>query len=88
MPQLDSKLHTFLDTELDTRPGFYYVSIIDGNKYALALGPYPTHQDALHNVEIARALCAHDARSHWWAFGTCRFEHDAGRGALHGVKHD
>ena len=75
---------TFNETELDTRPGYYYASIIDGNSYALALGPYPTHQDALHAVPIARALCNHDHRAHFWAFGTCRLESDAGRGALNG----
>jgi len=86
MPELTAELHTFDNTEIDTKPGFYYVSIIDGTQYALALGPYPTHQDALNNVATAKALCANDPRSHWWGFGTCRTDTNAGRGALHGIE--
>lgn len=51
----------------------YYVSVIDGNRKGLLLGPYDDHSDALANVNRARNL-AYDAdpRSHWYAFGTCK----------------
>lgn len=64
----------------DTKPGFYYVSAVDGNKYALMLGPFKTHEEALQMVEQCRNKAYDlDPRSHWWQWGTCR-EDDDGTG--------
>jgi len=50
----------------------YYVSVRDGNRTGYLLGPYPTHADALANVERGKGL-ANGANS--WAvfytYGTC-----------------
>jgi len=40
----------------DTKLGFYYVSAIDGDKFALMLGPFETHEQALAKVEECRNL--------------------------------
>lgn len=61
------------DVDEDTRPGHYYVSVIDGSRYALLAGPYASHKEALGAVRAANdAACKLDARAHWYAFGTCR----------------
>ena len=57
----------------DPEPGNYYVSAIDGNRYALILGPFPTHQEALDNVDRAWKKAEEvDPRAFWWSFGTLR----------------
>ena len=57
----------------DTRPGSYYVSVIDADRFALALGPYDRHADALANVErVSRYVHEHDSKAVWYGFGTCR----------------
>ena len=59
--------------ELDPDPGNYYVSAIDCGRYALILGPFPTHQEALDNVDRAWAKAEElDPRAFWWSFGTLR----------------
>lgn len=67
----------------DLRPGFYYVSAIDGTRSARVRGPYPTHAEALAMVdESSRVLTTIDPRAHFYAFGTCRSEADLGPGYL------
>lgn len=69
--------------EIDTRPGFYYVSVIDGQSRGLLSGPYSTHSEALADVTPAKVVTQMlDPRADFYAFGTCRFEVDAGPGAL------
>jgi hypothetical protein len=59
----------------DTRPGPYYVSIIEGRKYALLSGPYPDHTTALALVDKAREIVLPmDPRAHFYAFGTSRMK--------------
>lgn len=67
----------------DTKPGFYYVSAIDGEKFALMLGPFETHEQALAKVEECRNL-AYDLHpaSHWWLWGTCRKDDGAKLGRM------
>ena len=50
----------------------FYVSVIDGKKHGLLLGPYPTKEEAEGQVERGRKL-ANDADpwAHFYAFGTC-----------------
>lgn len=50
----------------------FYVSVIDGERYGLLLGPFTTHQEALDKVDMVRSACYDiDPRSPWYAFGTC-----------------
>lgn len=57
----------------DTQPGPYYVSVIDGSRYALISGPYDTHAEALALVEKAKSIATSlDPRSCFAAFGTAR----------------
>lgn len=60
----------------DPRPGSYYVSVQDGARFALLLGPFrDNHAGALAMVDKVRAAaCEQDARAHWYAFGTCRMD--------------
>lgn len=54
------------------RVGFY-VSVIDGTRKGLLLGPYDTHEAALANVDRAKAEAeAVDPFAHFYAFGTSR----------------
>lgn len=59
----------------DTKPGPYFVSARDGGKHYVMAGPYPTHAEALADVERARNITyEHDARAWFMAWGTCRIE--------------
>lgn len=50
----------------------YFVSVQDGEKYAVLAGPYETHDEALHTVtDVRRLAVSRDPRSPWYAFGTC-----------------
>lgn len=58
----------------DTKPGAYYVTMIDGARVAFLAGPFINdHAGALAMVDEARRV-AHevDPRAHWYAFGTSR----------------
>ena len=72
------------NAEVDDRPGFYYVSMIDGARYALLAGPYPSHREALDMVDSAKeAACrVNSAQCAFAGFGTCRTESNAGVGIL------
>ncbi|WP_140427038.1 hypothetical protein [Ensifer aridi] len=57
----------------------FYVSVVDGKRYGFLLGPYPTHDEALANVDRGKslALAGNDDPSNaawWYAYGTCRLE--------------
>jgi len=74
----------------DTRPGNYYVSIVRGRRYCLALGPYPDdHARALAGVQrVRRYFTRHDLDGfHACGYGTCRVEGsvDAAEGKLNDV---
>lgn len=65
------------DQQPDPRPGSYYVSVQDGARSALLLGPFPTHQEALDMVEPVRAKGNElDPRAAFYAFGTARLRDD------------
>lgn len=69
----------------DTRPGNYYVSIVDGPKYALLLGPFvDDHQAALDAVQSVRdkAFELNPAQATFAGFGTCRVSDYSKPGAL------
>jgi hypothetical protein len=59
----------------DPRPGHYYVSAVDADRFWLVSGPYARHADALDAVSEVRARAEkHDPRSYFFAWGTCRTE--------------
>jgi hypothetical protein len=74
----------------DTRPGNYYVSVVRGRRYCLALGPFPDdHARALAGAERVRRYFAErdlDGFHACW-YGTCRVEGsvDAVEGKLNGM---
>ncbi len=50
----------------------FYVSVIDGGRKGVLLGPYETHQEALDEVRRGRRLAEDaDCRAAFYAFGTC-----------------
>jgi hypothetical protein len=70
----------------DTKPGFYYVSVIDGARRGLLLGPWvDDHAGARAAVDAARIEAERlDPWASFWAFGTCRSDDDLGPGLLGG----
>jgi hypothetical protein len=53
----------------------FYVSVIDGPKYNILLGPFTTHPQALVMVDSVRRLAGKlDPKSHFYAFGTVGIE--------------
>lgn len=73
-----------MSQEPDNKPGWYYVSMIDGARVARLAGPYVNdHAGALAAVETARAIAEQlDPRACWYAFGTCSADADLGPGVL------
>jgi len=62
----------------DTKPGNYYVTVIDGRKTGILAGPFPNdHATALGLVDRARTVaCELNPRAHFYSFGTARFPSD------------
>jgi hypothetical protein len=64
---------SYLGDIVDDRPGDYYVSIVDGSRYALIAGPFDTHRKALAMVPAAKKIAEElDPRAVFYGFGTCR----------------
>lgn len=61
----------------DPRPGCYFTSAIYGRRSALLTGPFPTHREALADVNRAKALAlsSGDPKADFAAYGTCHVEH-------------
>lgn len=50
----------------------FYVSVIDGTRKGILLGPYGTHAEALDNVARGRDLAFAAIPAAWfYSFGTC-----------------
>lgn len=62
----------------DTKPGAYYVTVIDGPRHGRLLGPFfNDHAAALALVDAARAKAEEmDPKEIWYAYGTARFPDD------------
>lgn len=80
----------YVDPLPDTRPGNYYVSVVRGRRYCLALGPFrDDHARALTGVErVRRYFAEHDLDDfHDCGYGTCRIEPqgDPAEGKLNGL---
>ena len=59
----------------DTKPGNYYVSIEDGSRHSLLLGPFSEHAAALAMVDQVKSkACELDSMACFYGFGTCRTE--------------
>jgi len=51
----------------------FYVSVIDGPRYGLLLGPFAQHEQALALVEaVSKKANELDPRAWFYAFGTCK----------------
>lgn len=49
----------------------FYVSVVDGPKYNVLLGPFPTHPAALAYVNPVKEIALRlDPKSHFYGFGT------------------
>lgn len=69
--------------EVDRRRGFYYVSVRNGPRYGLLLGPFKRHQGARRWVERTRKEARHhDPMAHFYGYGTARTEECHGPGIL------
>jgi hypothetical protein len=68
----------------DRKPGFYYVSVVDGRRVALALGPFvDDHAGALEQVARVRDhVRARSDRAWFYSYGTVRCDVDCGTGRL------
>jgi len=69
----------------DTKPGFYYVTVMRGKgDYRYLRGPFVNdHAGALAAVDAARFRSYDlDPRAAFYAFGTARADEDAGPGIL------
>lgn len=63
---------------VDSKPGMYYVTVIDGARVGRLLGPFKNdHAAALSMVDKVRAKAEElDPRAAFYAFGTCRIPGD------------
>lgn len=51
----------------------FYVSVVDGGRRGLLLGPLDTHEEALGRVgEVRRWVVQRQPRAHFYGFGTAR----------------
>lgn len=69
-------VETFGPGRPNPEPGYYYVTVVDGPRFAFLLGPYVNdHARALAAVDAAKKWC-HDRREEawFWSFGTCRLK--------------
>lgn len=68
----------FITDRCSLEPGHYYVTLRRDARWALLLGPYPTHREALERVPDGRRLA--EAADPWTAFdavGTAALRPDA-----------
>ena len=59
-------------------PGSYYISATDAGRFFLVAGPYPTHREALDDVDRAKTITefSTSGRSFFWSWGTTRMADD------------
>ena len=61
----------------------FYVSIVDGSKFALMAGPFRIHQEALDQVEPARKIGNElDDRAWFYGWGTVKMKNGHKEGKL------
>jgi len=55
----------------------FYVSVKDGKRFGILLGPYVTHEEAKSNVARAKKLAdGADPFACFYGFGTCSLPND------------
>jgi len=65
--------HYLNNEEINNSPGNYYVSVVDGSRSSLLLGPFSKHMEALLKVEAVRKLANElEPKSHFYGFGTAK----------------
>lgn len=67
---------SYSSVDVDPRSGNYCVSIVDGDRFNLLLGPFNNHQDALDKVNAVRdkAMEINRTEAVFAGFGTVRLE--------------
>lgn len=61
------------DVACNPEPGAYYVNVLHGTRFLLALGPYPRHTEAMANVaRVKRYVLESYREGIWYGFGTCK----------------
>lgn len=67
-----------MNQQPDSKPGMYYVTVIDGARVGRLLGPFENdHAGALAMVDKVRDKAQElDPRAAFYAFGTCRVPGD------------
>ena len=61
----------------------FYVSIVDGSRFAVVAGPFRTHPEALSMVDPAiKAGRDADPKSHFYAWGTVKMKNGRKEGKL------
>lgn len=65
----------------NTKLGDYFVSALDGKRFALVSGPYVNdHAAAISDINECRSLVEEiDPRAVFYAFGTCRLKNECGK---------
>lgn len=67
-----SRVMKYSDVYSPSMDRLFYVSVDDGSRKGILLGPYGSHQEACDNVDRGSALAeAADPRAAFYAFGTC-----------------
>ena len=63
------------DEPIDNQPGHYYVSVVDGPRHGLLLGPFDHHLSALLRVpSVKREAYKIDPKAAFYGFGTARID--------------
>ncbi|KKM99239.1 hypothetical protein LCGC14_1149780 [marine sediment metagenome] len=61
----------------------FYVSVVDGNRYALLAGPFKTHKESLDMVDKVKDKGQElDRKGVFYAFGTVKMENGYREGSL------
>lgn len=72
---MDKPIQLLPDPPANVEGRAFFVSVIDasGKKYRLALGPYPTHDEAKANVDRGKAMVyeQYPQDACWFGYGTC-----------------
>lgn len=62
---------------LNTTPGHYYVTVIDGDRYGVLAGPFDSHAEALSWVDdVSKEARKADPKAFWYAYGTAKIDSD------------
>lgn len=81
LDEAEAELFERYGQPIDLRPGYYYVTVIDGDRASRLRGPFTSHVEAIRAVPAARRQAMEwDRRAFFYGFGTCWSETDLGPG--------